>query len=500
MVIFCFCKYPDGETNYSNSDATWHVLLTMTAYAETPVSQHLFLPIVSLGGASNKHISWGATIPGKEGNYYYTSFSPAGFFAPYLFIKICKMPINERSLYVFNSLLYVCSTLLWGLLLFLIYAESQHRYALSFIGMITYAAAPELFHSMGVVYWHQSLMQATLLLQMIAFILMKRNNGKVAAIAFCLMTLINPYIEWTGYVANFGFALAEMIIGFRKREPKKAIKRAIIIGLITIASFALFCFHYLLRTDISAFARALKQRFLARNALAAVPFINLMYGYLKSFHYLWIMLAILLAANIAFFKRIDFRHGAFAFFCAFMLIENIIMKQHAIQYTFDRMKAGFLLSFIICEMSESLFTKAKRQALVAAGVLGLSIATGVLNYRAYLNDKSCIWPADYRSANLAIADHINKNYADSVLACPVAVRGYVNLLFHRGVYEGYSDMDKVKEIAVKRNCRYAVLLDVAGKPWNLYEIKGAMIYDSEKDALARVAIEEGNSISNELMQ
>ena len=73
-VIVSAYKYRSGEINYYNSDATWHVLCTIEAYNETPASEHLFLPLVSLGTEQNKYIPWGACVQGKDGNYYYTSF------------------------------------------------------------------------------------------------------------------------------------------------------------------------------------------------------------------------------------------------------------------------------------------------------------------------------------------------------------------------------------------------------------------------------------------
>ena len=84
-MIISGLGWRDGGIGYHNSDATWHMPLTVTAYDETPISDHLFLPIVTLGEESGKGIPWGATIPDNKGNYYYTSFSPAGYFAAYLF-------------------------------------------------------------------------------------------------------------------------------------------------------------------------------------------------------------------------------------------------------------------------------------------------------------------------------------------------------------------------------------------------------------------------------
>lgn len=80
VALISVIKYKTGEINYRNADATWHTLLTIEAYNQTSPIDHLFLPITSLGGESDKGIPWGATIPDNKGNYYYTSFSPAGYF------------------------------------------------------------------------------------------------------------------------------------------------------------------------------------------------------------------------------------------------------------------------------------------------------------------------------------------------------------------------------------------------------------------------------------
>jgi hypothetical protein len=104
-------KYRGGEVNYLDSDATWHTLLTMKAYEETSISEHKFVPIVSLGGSDNKYIPWGVTVPSAEGDYYYTSFSAAGYVLPYLFVKLFHLSISESVLYLFNSILFGVSAI-----------------------------------------------------------------------------------------------------------------------------------------------------------------------------------------------------------------------------------------------------------------------------------------------------------------------------------------------------------------------------------------------------
>ena len=63
IAFLSVMKFRSGEINYLNSDATWHELLTIKAYDETPISQHKFLPIVSLGRAADKNIRWGGNYP-----------------------------------------------------------------------------------------------------------------------------------------------------------------------------------------------------------------------------------------------------------------------------------------------------------------------------------------------------------------------------------------------------------------------------------------------------
>ena len=60
ILIACFISiinYTSKDIQYKNSDATWHTLLTIKAYSQTPVSVHKFVPIVTLGDINNKHIA-----------------------------------------------------------------------------------------------------------------------------------------------------------------------------------------------------------------------------------------------------------------------------------------------------------------------------------------------------------------------------------------------------------------------------------------------------------
>ena len=148
IFISIFIRIPKSDKqNFNNADATYHVLLTMRAYNETPISVHKFLPIISLGNINDKNITWGSTIPDKYGNYYYTSFSPAGFLMPYLFVKIFHLPINELSLYIFNSFLYVLCFILMSLFFTKLFEKKISKNWIILIVAMIYLFQPEIIHS-----------------------------------------------------------------------------------------------------------------------------------------------------------------------------------------------------------------------------------------------------------------------------------------------------------------------------------------------------------------
>lgn len=505
MLVICVTvfKYRSGEINYYNSDATWHTLLTIEAYNETPISEHLFLPIISLGNANDKYIPWGITLSDENGNYYYTSFSAAGYFLPWLFIKLFRLPVTEGSLYIFNSILFAVSTALWTGLIYKVYEDTEEVMAISIIGMLTYISSPVLLHGMGIVYWHQSVMQVTLLLQMIAYYAMMQSDGRKMRIPFYILAFLNPYIEWTGYVANVGFAFAEFF-AYWKADRKEAVKRVLVLGFITISSGCLFILHYLLRVDSDKLFETMKFRFIERSAADTVELTELFGGYFKSFLYLWVLFLILVVWNFVYNKKLQLRHGMLIFVMVFPVVENIVMKEHALTYIYDRMKCIYILSFLICEFSYCLLHNVENKLNAFVEVLLLTVIVCALNLKAYIESDDYIWKTDYRNNNKVIADYLKVNYADSLLATESnGVRGYIKLLFGRGIYEGVSP-DILKGMAISEGRRYAVDIEfedgreLYNENWNLSKITKADVYDVRSDEKTCINIQSITGSENEL--
>lgn len=507
-VLTAVIKYPQSESiNYVNSDATWHTLLTMQAYDETPVSQHRFLPIVSLGGEINKGIPWGATIPDEYGNYYYTSFSPAGYILPYFFVKLFGMPINETSLYIFNTLLLAVTAVLVGFIVQRLFRDKKYPFLLGLTAAAFYCFIPEVMNSQGIVYWHQSVMQVTLALQLLCFINMAKGRaGKPSVIAFYILCLLNPYIEWTGYVANVGYAIGLFVL--LRRNKKAALnKSAAVVGL-TALSFMFFTLHYLSAVSVDEFSTALEQRFFARSSSTYTSLLDLLNSYVDSFGYLFILIVALLVLVIIAYKGFGWvKKSAFysnmpVFFVAFFpVLENVVMKQHAVLYTYDRMKFSFVLILIICDLLYLLFDRMSGlnlSALPASMAAVLMAVVCVVNMFSFFNSNRC-WEVDYRESNKLLADYCIARYTEnnSVYGLDTyTVRGYVNLLFERSMYE-YATKETVIQEAKNRNMRYAVTIYVGELGvWNLYAFDRAEIYDLNTGQTTVISSREGYIAEN----
>lgn len=471
MVLVVFTsviKYPEGDVNFTNSDATYHTLLTMQAYDETPVSVHKFLPIVTLGGETDKNIPWGATVPDSQGNYYYTSFSPAGFALPYLFCKIFFLPINEMSLYIFNSVLFFASAFLVGVLVLKIFCDKKSPLFLSIIAVFLYILTPETLISMGIVYWHQSIMQVTLLLQLIAFVdIYKFKKGKYSTILFLVMSFINPYIEWTGYVANVGYALA--FVAINRKDIKTGIKKAMCMAGVSFLSFMMFTVHYCSTINPVEYVYALVKRFIERSVTEKYTYLHLLMGYLDSFTLILFLICILFVVLTLIYKGFDwiklsmFWSNKVIFAVAlFPVLENVIMKQHSIIYTYDRMKLIFILLLIICDfvclISEKITYKKLSIICLVITVVGVS------NYSIHTIER--IWEANFKAENKLLADYCTKKYTPENSVCGMEdfnVRGYTNLLFKRSIYE-FSDYEKIIKIAESNGKQYALSISAEVDP------------------------------------
>lgn len=503
LAVICVWQYKYREQyNYMNSNASWHVLLTVQAYDETPLSVHKFLPLVSLGDEMDKDIQWAEMIADEEGNYYYASFSAAGFVLPYLFMKVFGLPVTEHSLYVFNTVL-CCLALLFTIKLFVdLFGNRLRKEVVILLTTLMFTFQTEIMHGMGQVYWHQSLMQVLLPLQFLCF--WHFDEDKKWKIGYFVLAVLMPYAEWTGFIANVGFALA-LFFKHGIKIQKKDFLWAFLTAVCTVLALIIFCGHFLLVVDFDSLMGALRDRYHMRTTYSYATTFNLLWGYWKSFKSLWILLPVLGIGCVILNKGVKWIKDYFhmipmLFVMLFPLLENIIMKDHAISYTYDRMKLIYpllLAAFVLIAAAS------EKRTWYMLGVLAVVGVVSVGNVNAYVGNPEYLWSAEYRKESEKLAEYCRENYhEDSLYGLQnAAVRGYVNMMFDRGMYENIAE-DELLTLAEERDAKYAVLVQVASVPdpanaWNMYGFSGVTVYDMEDGTQTYIHVVNGEIVEEE---
>lgn len=443
-------------TGAPNLEASYHVLLTVTALAESPVARHWFLPTVSLGQENDKHIPWGGTVPTRHGDYIYTSFAPPGFVLPYAYFHTFGMTPDLRALAVFNFTLQAVATLLLYQLVRRVLR--LHGVPGSTATLASLAAASigvfsrEALFSFGVVYWSQSLYQVILLASLLLFVLIleKQRASRPLAVALAFTCFLGAWTEWSGFIFNSLFA----VLLWRERKNVPGLQSAaLLVVLATVLAGLVILLHYSAVVGPQPFLMALARRFVARGAARGGVY-ELLQAYVLSYGLLIpLLLALAVYAVFATAGPERLRNGSavnlMVIAACLPLVENVVMLQHAIEFSFDRLKwvipAALLTGLLLAYVGQN-------ARLVFLGLLCVALYG---NYRTYRNDldQYAAWPAvDARNQRLkaAVAELVDLRCA--IIASDIKVRGYTSLLFHRGVHERLRKRDVGELMKQGRYC------------------------------------------------
>lgn len=477
LILFsCFIRFSDFQktTGARNLEATYHVLSTVNALNANSISDSKLLPIVTLGNEKDKFISWGATVPMANGNYVYTSFSPAGFIVPFLFFKTAGITPSLKGIIFFNVILGLLSGLaLFHLLIRLVAASGVTGLRAIFCaiaGASCLVFSREGLVSFGLVYWSHSLQQFFLILQLISFLSlanygMRRHVNSYGLLGLALLSFFTAYIEWSGIVGNFFLCLLAAFYGKGyKNEANQKLIVAVSAG--TVVAMAAFMGHLAYALGFKASIHALLARFIGRSTVSKDgSLVSLMEGYMLSYGMIIFLLIVMLIWFFLFSKNKNSEPehaksiAIFALLAACApLLENIIMLQHAVQFSFDRLKFSVPVAIVIAATLAQMLRNSKWVAGFSLGLLGLSL---VQNIRTYNVD-------NLRFANWRTYDEQNKLLKNAIvsqvdLSCSVlgtnsSVRGYANFLFGRSIYE-FTSASELQARAVQMNACAAIWIE-----------------------------------------
>ena len=450
-----------------NLEASYHVLLTIESIKQSPASEHLFLPIISLGQPQDKGIPWGATVPTKHKDYIYTSFLPAGFLAPYAALSAFDAQFTLRNLAIFNGLLGLIGIIFFFQLAWRV-AETLSPDRKQNVRDALLASLPILFsaqglQSTGLIYWHQCIYQIILLAtcHVLLSILKNAPNAQRSAVILLGLAFIGPFFDWTALLVN-GALVVLLCICAITGHRRYALAGGVVAA--TLLSILLTISHFALLIGAQEFLDASLHRFGARSVTRDVHLLP--WGYVKSFG---LFLIVFVWALLPAFKRLA-RPGndagaraviGLAVVVAAACLENLVLFQHASQFGFDRFKFAVAIGLLIVTALPRLDPRSRGWM---EGTLVASSVFGVLTYVAELRYYGA-WQQTYHN-NLTLRDNIDR-LVDRKCALFVSnstVRAYTNIWLKRGVFEDVSSQEFAKMSSNANRCGAVYLISERFKP------------------------------------
>ena len=447
------------ENGASGLEASYHVLWTMTAMRESPITSYWLLPTVTLHPNLADPIPWGATVATKAGSYVYTSFPPLGFLIPRLFFSITKIPMSIFTLSVFNTLLGLLAALGLACVVTDIIEYQRRSHATAMVGnagrdwpifaitAISFLFLNESLQSFGIVFWPHSI--STVVLTWACFCLARiltGGGGPSARWALLGLCILYPMLEWTGFVFNAGVA-AVLVLDASHRQGRAITRRTLVaaarsgigglptwIALSTVCVGVLTVLHYALAVGFTNVAAAYAKRAIARSGVKAFSVFHLLPAYWESFGML-LPLGILAAVGLFVWYRrvIHWPIAALLFAASFPVTENLLLGQHAMEFSFDRLKVAVPLFLFIAVFLGTLAPVRRRWLAVAMIV---AILPGNWLTFAQNNREHAGWAA-VTAANRGLVGGLagRPELACGVFGSNSSVRGYLNLLFHHDIRE-----------------------------------------------------------------
>lgn len=434
-------------------DAPYHVLLMMHAFAETPAKTHKFLPLVTLGNQQDKNIPWGMTAPDKKGNYYYTSFPPLAFALPYWVFTALHINFSLPNLLKFNLTLKLFFLLLVGVLSLEISKKansninlnrnSQERYATTFLVVALAAINFESMYSYSVSYWAHQLFQIFVVANILfLFRLVYLRSKKVLDyLLFSLSIILMFYTEWSAYVYEL------CLLGFLSYNyfAKKEGDSLKIAGVSVISAILPVLIMVVLFSQTIGLATYVKYLHMRQEARSHIGFGEILSGYWLSYSWL-LFLGAFSVVVIAFKQNLRKFIPLIILLVLFCVIENYIMEQHVVAYSFDRLKfqLWILLAFIF------LLTEFYEKVIYLGVTFVLLFSFVSLKEFSSTNLPTSVLGAENNSA--IVSDYLK----GSPMVMNWKNRGYTTLLFNQNVQEDVLFTDYISNPGYK-NTKYVYL-------------------------------------------
>lgn len=491
---------------HHNEDAPAHVLVTLTAFEQNSVLTHKFLPIFTLAGGYNKGIDDlpVSARPDAKGNYFYASFPPFGFIAPYMFMKLLSLPISILSLRIFDLLTGLASALLLYQLVktvFIGIAANQSK-KIGVFASVVYIFNAESLWSHANSYWAHALLQPIWMGSLLVFFRIidrkstRRWYGLFAALVFLLC-----YTEWTGYVISGSFILASLYKYFRLKD-KKYLYIIWITAASSVLSLSLMMSLFISTLGKESYFSALLNRVGSREG-NYTEIIDVLTNYRYGFGFFLLLLLILMFIHLV--RKYEMMSEGksdqpvihlFMFLTWFPLIENLILLNHARVYTFDTLKFAVPLSLTIAYVCYLIGRRYNKLiiALLFAAVIGSFSTYFEINDPALNNDlryttfekvgnaiKNTIQPDEIAFINDTVRGHLIYYAGRNIVESTTTVKDAVDYLNNSSYSKG--------KLYIAGGNNYNVSSAEPPYPWLFYgELSGIFNVDKNRSTPSKITI------------
>lgn len=222
--------------------------MTLEVWDERGIADCHWSPIYTYGNEGDVGVNQLGGMLDDEGDGYYVSYPPFGFYLPYFVFQATGADISVENLTVFSLFLHFIGGLFIWLILYSIYNRSgrEEVFLPAFIGYAIYlfSAATLWFHSN--IYFVDMLVQILWIVEAYLFIrILKNPEHKWLPIIFGAFNFMAIYTEWIGiFFAMVAFVIT-VIIFWKKRQ----FKVPIIIAITTLIPIGMTFYSYSSITD-----------------------------------------------------------------------------------------------------------------------------------------------------------------------------------------------------------------------------------------------------------
>jgi hypothetical protein len=226
-------------------------LLRIRYWNETPISHHKFLLFATGKNKGDKNLSWDhieRDINDGKGNYYYTSYPPFAYIAPYITFRLFKIEPTVFSLRIFSIIIHLlCCLLIFLILLMLTGISYKNKINLpAIIGFSVYlfSLLPYWYHSMR--FYSDTFVQLFFIAGIYLFLKILQNTASKLYLSLFSTTLfLMCYTEWLGFL----FALSVMLYALFTIKKRGMKSLFFVTGITSAIALITLLLHYSLITN-----------------------------------------------------------------------------------------------------------------------------------------------------------------------------------------------------------------------------------------------------------